>query len=180
MYFEIFVILATILVFFVLKKNDKDIYKRFLITFIAVLLFEYLTSAMWMNKNLEFWAYLYKGVSWVITLGWVSIIVGGIAIINHSFPKLNERKKFFLQLILISVAGFFAELLVRLMDIREYSPLAEKSMSGINLGLVPIEALYYIPVFMTLVISFKRYWEISMFEENKKVKNKLNIKKKRK
>ena len=53
-------------------------------------------------------------------------------------------------------------MLVRSIGIREYSAMAQRSMSGVLLlGLVPIEALYYIPVFMILVLGFKIYWEIA-------------------
>ena len=162
MIFEIFVIVATIIVISIIRKSDKEIIKKFLITVIAVLLFEFTTSALFINQNLEFWAFLYKGVSWVITIGWASIILASIAIINYMFPKFPEKKRFIIQLVFISIVGIFAEFLVRILEIREYSSLAQKSFSGIMLGgLVPIEALYYIPVFMALVISFKRYWEIS-------------------
>ena len=165
MLFEIFVIAVTILILFILHQRDKDISRKFIITFISVLLFEYFTSALWINKNLEFWAYLYKGVSWVITLGWVSIILVSVAVVNAFASKTSEAKRFILQLVAVSILGFFAEYLVRFLDIRDYSSLAQKSLSGIAIGGVPIEALYYIPVFMALVISFKRYWEIS-FHDN--------------
>jgi hypothetical protein len=162
MIFEISVILATIIVLAILRVSDKKILSKFLITIIGVLLFEYLTSAMWVNQNLESWAYLYKGVSWVITLGWASIILVSVAIINFGFKRLSEGKRFVLQLILVSIIGFLAEMLVRSMNIREYSAMAQRSMSGVFLlGLVPIEAVYYIPVFMILVLGFKRYWEIA-------------------
>jgi len=174
--FEIFVIVATVIVLFVLNVKDKDIKRKFLITFISVLLFEYFTSALWINKNLEYWAYLYKGVSWIITLGWTSIILASIALVNYTLPKLSEGKRFIVQLLVVSVVGFFAEILVRLLGIRDYSALAQKAMSGVMIGGVPIEAIYYIPVFMALVISFKRYWEIS-FNEKKIIEQPISRRK---
>lgn len=162
MIFEISVILATIVILAILSCSDKKIFSKFLITIVGVLLFEYLTTPMWLNKNLESWAYLYKGVSWIITLGWTSIILASVAIINFSFKKLSEGKRFIFQLILVSIVGLLAEMLVRYFGIRDYSPMVQKSMSGVFLfGLIPIEALFYIPVFMALVIGFKRYWEIA-------------------
>jgi len=64
------------------------------------------------------------------------------------------------------------------LGIREYSSAAQRMLSGITLGNVPIGALYYIPVFMVLVISFVRYWETigeekaKPIEENKAKKGK--------
>lgn len=167
MWFEIFVIIATILILFILKKSDHNIFKKFFITIIAVLLFEYLTSALWVNQDLEVWAYLYKGVSWIITLGWVSIILASVGIIDALFPRISERKKFIYQIVLISIVGFFAEIFVRSIGIREYSSLAQQALSGIMIINVPLEAFYYIPVFMALVLSFKRYWEISTLNQPK-------------
>lgn len=162
MIFEILVTILTLIILVILRISDKKILSKFFITIVGVLLFEYLTGAMWINQNLESWAYLYKGVSWVITLGWTSIILVSVAIINSGFRRLSEGKRFILQLILVSIIGLIAEIIVRSMGIREYSLMAQKSMSGIMLfGLVQIEALFYIPVFMILVLGFKRYWEIA-------------------
>ncbi len=94
--FELSVISLSIIFLLILKKLDKDILRKFGIVFIAVLLFEYFTQALWLNVNLERWAYLYLDVSWIITLGWATIIVVSMAIINLYFPRYSERSRFLL------------------------------------------------------------------------------------
>ena len=170
-YFELLVIVATLVIFFFLRKSQTNLIRNYIITIIAVLIFEYLTSDLFVNTGLEFWAYLYKDVSWIITLGWANIIIVSIAIIDKVFQKISEGKRFAVQLIFITIVGLLAEMYVRFLGIREYTELAQKSLSGVMIGNIPIEALYYIPVFMALVISFKRYWEIS-FNEKSKVRGK--------
>jgi len=59
----------------------------------------------------------------------------------------------------------------------QYHPELLNAFSGITmLGTVPIEALYYIPVFMLLAVSFAKYWQVIL--DNKTVEPK-KIKKKR-
>ena len=90
--FEISVILIVLSFILILRKIDKNILRKFGIIFIAVLLFEYFTQAMWLNVNLERWAYLYLDVSWVITIGWTGIIIVSMAIIDLYFPKRTNYR----------------------------------------------------------------------------------------
>jgi MFS family permease len=171
--FELSVISLSIIFLLILKKLDKDILRKFGIVFIAVLLFEYFTQALWLNVNLERWAYLYLDVSWIITLGWATIIVVSMAIINLYFPRYSERSRFLLYLIIITIIGLVAEAVVVNLGIRQYSSAVKDVLIGYNiLGGVPIEVLYYIPVFMALVLSFSRYWEISFGEPDKSTSTK--------
>ena len=71
MIFEIAVILITFLLIFFLKKFNKKIIRRFWLAFVGVLIFELLTHPLWINTGLESWAYLYKDISWIITLCWL-------------------------------------------------------------------------------------------------------------
>ena len=169
--FELSVIVATLLLIGLLYCHDKAVLKKFTATFIGVLLFEYFTQALWLNKNLARWAYLYLDVSWIITLGWTGIILGSQAIIESRYAKIKEWKRFLLTLGLVTVIGVLAEGLVRYLGIREYSSAVQQVLSGYWIaGLVPLEALYYIPVFMALVLSFSKYWQINLRQPIKAVK----------
>lgn len=175
--FELGVITISLAFLVILNRFDSRIWKKFAITFIGVLLFEYFTQAMWLNLNLEKWAYLYLDVSWVITIGWTTIILVSISIIDMYFPKDTERERFFLYFIPITIIGIIAEAVVLGLGIRQYPPEVIQILSGFKiLGQTPIEALYYIPVFMLLVLSFARYWELALGENiqpaNMKVTNK--------
>ena len=168
--FELGVIVICLAFLTLLKKLDSHILRKFGITFIAILLFEYFTQPLWLNVNLERWAYLYLDVSWIITLGWTTIILVSMTIIDIYFPKDSELERFLFYFIPITIIGIIAEASVLYLGIRKYPQAVLETLSGKTLlGIVPIEALYYIPVFMALVISFARYWEISFGERVEKI-----------
>ncbi len=126
------------------------------------MLFELFTQALWQNNNLQKWAYLYLDVSWIITIGWSTIIVVSTTIIDLYFNAKSELQRFILYLVPITIIGVVAEAVVLSLKIRQYPQEIMNIFSGYTLfGIVPVETLYYIPVFMALVISFSRYWEIS-------------------
>lgn len=171
--FEASVLIICLSFLLVLRKLDADIFRKFAVTFIAVLLFEYFTQPLWLNVGLEKWAYLYLDVSWIITVGWATIIIVSMAIIDLYFKRENELERFFFYFIPITFVGITAEAVVLFLGIRKYPPEVIGILSGKTIfGLVPIEALYYIPVFMALVISFARYWETS-FKENTLIMRKI-------
>ena len=72
-----------------------------------------------------------------------------------------EWERFLLYLVPITLMGLVAEGVVLALGIREYATDVLMRFSGFSLGIVPIEALYYMPVFMALVIAFSRYWELN-------------------
>ena len=164
MIFEISVIALVGLFLLIINKLDSGVFRRFALACAAVLLFEYFTQALWINKNMASWSYLYLDVNWILTIGWAGIIVVCLQIIELYFPNLNELTRYIYSVLLVGIVGFFAEWVVVGLGIREYPPGVQESLSGIMLGYgkVPIEALYYIPVFMALMIAFVRYWEISL------------------
>jgi len=130
------------------------------------------------DMNLEKWAYLYLDVSWIITVGWATIIVVSMTIIDMYFPRDSELHRFLFYLIPITIIGTIAEATVVKLGIRGYPPAVQEVLSGYTLlNTAPIEALYYIPVFMALVIAFARYWEISFSEIVNKVEESIGIKK---
>lgn len=172
--FEISVIIAAILLLLFGFKN-KTLLLRFGLSFVGVLIFEYFTQALWLNKNLESWTYLYLDVSWVITLGWAILVTLSLNIGDVLGRKSKEWQRFTISLAVVSLAGIFGEFIVRLLGIREYASAVYEILSGYTiLKYIPLEALYYIPFFMTLIISFVRYWEIILQKvpETKKKKKK--------
>lgn len=169
MIFELAVVVLVGVLLLILYKVDAKVLRRFGLTFIAVLLFEYFTQALWLNKNLEPWAYLYLDVSWVLTVGWAGMIVVCMKPIEMYLPRLNERFRYVVSVLLIGGVGFFAEWVVVGLGIRDYPQAVRETLSGIMLGYgkVPVEALYYIPVFMALMVSFVHYWEIALDDRKK-------------
>jgi hypothetical protein len=170
MIFELSVLVLVAVFLAIFYKFDRNVLKTYAITFAAVLLFEYFTQSLWMNKGLEPWAYLYLDVSWVITAGWSMIIVVIRELAALYIPKKDTARRIFFDLAAITLVGFLAEYVVIGLNIRQYSPSVIALLSGIKIGMVPIEALYYIPVFMMLVLSFSLYWERLIFPKAKGAK----------
>lgn len=173
MIFELAILVLVGVFLLILYKLDSKIIKKFLIACVAVLLFEYFTQALWINLKLQKWAYLYLDVSWILTIGWAGIIVVSMNLVELYLPKMKEYLKYIISLVIISLVGILAEWVVLYLEIRKYTPVVQESLSGITVGygLLPIEIFYYIPVFMALVTSFVRYWEINLDE-----KKNINVK----
>jgi len=157
--FEILIILISIGLLALFSQNDRQFWKKFIIVFIGVLVFEFLTQALWVYQNLESWAFVYLNFSWVVALGWTSIILVSVTIVDYTSSRRTERITFLLHIIIASVFGLFAEIITRALSVREYASSVTQFIDGENiLGIVPIEAFFYLPVFMAFVIAFEKYW----------------------
>lgn len=163
--FETLILIATGLFFWLFHKVKPQIWLRFLIMSVGVLLFELFTEPMWQNYRMGKLAYIYHDVSWILTLGWASLILTVILSVDRLLPLLKTYQKFGISLGILTLVGFPLEILVVNLGMRGYSPEVLNTISGIFILGVPLEALYYIPVFMTLVISFYRYWELVLDQE---------------
>jgi len=166
-FFEILILLGAVLSIFLFSKIKNKSILRFAILALGVFIFEFFTNTLWMNYHLGRWAYVYQDVSWIITLGWTTLIFLAMFLVEKYFNDYSELKKFILMLVFITVLGLFGESAVVNLGIRSYSPEALDVINGIYLPYinVPLVALYYIPVFMALVISFYKFW--SVFIEHK-------------
>jgi len=173
--YELTVIALAVVSLFILSIFDKKVLRNFIIIFVGVLLLQYFTQALWLTVGLAKWSYLYQGVNWVITIGRTTMVVISIALIDFIFSKSSERARFGLYFIPIIITGIIGEAISSGRGIIQYHPKLLESFSGIKIiGSVPIEAFYYIPFFMLLVISFARYWQIILDnkETNKKRRSK--------
>ena len=158
--FQIGIILLSLVTLFVTFKKYPALFKRFYLIFIGVFLFEFSTQILWFNRNLYFFTYIGPNINWIITLGWTNIFFFSILIVDK-FYKGKESLRFLSHLIFITIISIFAEGLVLWLGIREYAPEVHSILSGIQFPLinVPIEVLYYMPVFMALILGFVGYFE---------------------
>jgi hypothetical protein len=163
--FEIFVMLGTVIVLLLLSRIKNKIPQRYLLVAAGVLIFEIFTAPMWNNLKLGWWGYVYRDVSWVLTIGWATMILTAVIIVDKLFEKRREWQRFILYLLLLTAAVFIAESAVLSLGIRTYSPEVLGTLIGYYIGNVPIEGLYYIPVFTSLVIAFYKYWSFSLDNE---------------
>jgi hypothetical protein len=143
---------------------------RFLATAAGVLIFEVFTAPMWRNEKLGAWGYVYHDVSWILTLGWTTLILGASTLVDHLAPRRREGVRFVLTLGILLPLVIVAENVVLWLQIRDYAPEVKAVLSGPRepgvspatiphyIGLAPLEILYYVPVFTALVLGFAKYW----------------------
>lgn len=156
--FELFVLLSFAAVLLVLPRFAKRVPVRFALVACGVLIFELFTGPMWRNLKMGSWAYLFQGVSWILTIGWSTLILVTIILVDYFAPRIRELKRFAIYLAILTPVAFGFELLLHSIGLRQYSPEVIASVCGINLWGLPIEFFYYVPVFLTLIISFYKYW----------------------
>lgn len=156
--FDAFVVVATIVFLFIFSRSEKKFIGHFAVTAFAVFIFEMFTSPLWQNPNLGKLAYIYQDVSWVLTIGWTTMILAVVLLVDTFFVRMHEKKRFFLYILGMSLVGFVAEIAVMNIGLRAYSTEVLNTLWGTRILNVPIEALYYIPVFSALVIGFYKYW----------------------
>lgn len=160
LFLEILIIVCTILLWWYMKKQGyKNVTRRMIILFIGVLLFELMSEPMWLNLGFHKWAYLYKDITWIITLGWVLIFMISMLLVDFSFPNLQEKKRFWLYLLFAETITVPLEMMLLETGIRKYAPILLDTMTGFTIPFtsVPMEAIYAIPIFSALIISFYKY-----------------------
>ena len=158
--FEILVVIVTILILAVMKiSGQKHIMKKFGLMLIAVFLFQIMSEPMWVNSNLNSWAYLYGNVSWILTFGWASIFFLTFLIVDNMFKKMHEKGKFWLYLLVATIITVPAESLILKLGIRSYADILSQTFSGLMIPLtqVPMEVLFAVQMISALIIPFYKY-----------------------
>lgn len=159
--FEVLVVGATVLVVALLfRKYQQQVLSRFLIMMLGVLLFELFTAPMWNNEHLGLFGYVYRDVSWVLTLGWSTLLIAVILVVDHWLPAWRELPRFLMYLLLTLLVVIPFEAFLVAIGVRSYAPEVQAITGASSLfgtG-VPWQMLYYVPVFVGLVIGFYKYW----------------------
>lgn len=158
--FELVVIAAAVLTYLILRRSLSKLWLRAIVMASGVFLFELFTSPMWNNEHLGAWAYVYCDVSWILTLGWTTLLLAVVSLVDHWRPQWSALKRFATYLAILLPVVTIAEMSVVALGIRSYSPEVLQAVSGLFIAGVPLEILYYIPVFTSLVIAFYKYWNL--------------------
>lgn len=151
------VLTGTAVVLFVLAKHKSNWLAHYATLCLTIFTFEVFTSPMWINNNLGRFGYAYQDVSWVLTLGWASLMMGLILCVDYYWKLRSAWQRFLLYLGGMSILGFFGEVLVTHLGLRAYAPEIIAVVSPITLLNVPIDVFYYVPIFSALVIGCYRY-----------------------
>ncbi len=156
--FEGIVVLGFLAALLILSRFVKRVPLRFALMACGVLIFELFTGPMWRNLKMGSWAYLFQQVSWILTLGWSTLILSVIVLVDHVAARKRELIRFAIYLGILTPVVFGFEVLLGALGVRHYSPEVMQTVCGVQLFGIPIEALYYVPVFLSLIIGFYKYW----------------------
>ncbi len=164
LFFEALILGCTIFLLTTLSKIQKKTIPQFLIIFVGVSLFELFTAPMWNNNRMGQWAYIYLDISWILSLGWSSLIMYVMFLVDYYFKKRSQLYRFMWYLIVLTPMVLVFESAVIKVGIRSYAPEVLNVINNKFIPIldVPVAALYYMPVFMTLVISFYKYWNLML------------------
>ena len=163
--FEGVVLTATAAVLYTFRRFDPKVVRRFVTIAVGVLIFEVFTAPMWLNQHLGVWAYVYHDVSWILTAGWTTLILATVVLVDRRLHTWRATSRFGVYLAILTAVVLVAEAVVVNLGIRSYSPEVRQTVVGIFIAGVPIEALYYVPVFMALVIGLYKYWAFVIDDE---------------
>jgi hypothetical protein len=147
-----------------IPERRKNHLRSFIATIIGVFLFELMVEPMISNNNFPSWSYLYDDITLILTGMWIFLIWLGISIVDHFFLHWNLIKKFIAYFL---IAGAFAlpmEYFLILNGFQVYSESVMNNFTGfvtpfINL---PVEIAFAVPLYMSLVIAFIKYWELML------------------
>jgi len=157
---EILIVVFAVLLWAYMKtKGYRNVTRKFLILFVGVLLFEFMSEPMWNNNGFQSWAYIWQDITWVIALAWVGIFMFTFLIVDYAFRKTPEKKKFWIYLLILEAIVVPLESALVISGVRGYAPILANTFSGymIPLTVVPIEAVYAVPLFTSLIICFYKY-----------------------
>jgi hypothetical protein len=160
--FIAYVLISTAVLLYMFQRRYKNTLKKYGIMLVGVLLFQMFTAPLWDNMHYGQFGYIYADVTWILTIAWSTLFFTSIILIDHYFKNLKESRRFFLYLILNTVIAIMAEIVVVNFGMRGYAPEIYEATSGIMFKGVPIEILYYIPVFSALVVGFYKYWAFNI------------------
>ena len=156
--FELAVVAASAAGLALLSRRVEHLGRRFGVMALGVLIFEMFTAPMWHNAHLGRWAYLYRDVSWVLTLGWSVLFLLVVELGDRLLPHWRAWRRGLLNVVVLTVLVVPLEWLVVRLGIRSYAPEVHEAAVGGWIDGVPLAVLYYVPVFTALVLGFYRYW----------------------
>lgn len=140
---------------------------------LGVLLFELFTAPMWNSYHLGRFGYYYLDISWIPTLCWTSMFILNVYVIDKIFPQIREWQRFLLSLPIPLIFTVIGEITMVAIGVRTYAPEVIQTSVMLFAG-VPVEILYYSPVFSSLIIAFYKFWSFRI-EKVPLVPNKKKI-----
>lgn len=132
------------------------------IILIGVFIFELLIEPLVDNLHFPAWSYVYKDISLVRIGIWITLIAISTTTIDKLFIGLQFVLKFILYVSLPSLLFFQLESWLINNGYRVYSQSAQANFTGFvtPVSRIPMEVAFAIPIYVTLIITFVRYWRM--------------------
>jgi hypothetical protein len=158
--YQLFILTVTIMILLILSRFKKNILKHYFVMVLGAFIFEFFTAPMWLNLHLGEWAYIYHGVSWVLTIGLASMTLASVVLVEVWFPKLKETIRYFLSVIILWPIMISVEKFVGFLGIRGYAPETVKAFDSTVIPSIDMSwlAILYLPLFFMLIIAFYKYF----------------------
>jgi hypothetical protein len=163
--FEIGVLIAAVLTYLFLVRRVAHLWRHLALIATGMFFIEFFTGPMWRNQHLGFWAYVYSDVTWVLTVGWTVLISLSVYLVENVLHVRAPVRRWLGFLLVITPVTILCDALIMTIGIRSYAPetIAAAGPATVPGLPVPLAALYYLPVVMTLVWAFYKHW-LTAFE----------------
>ena len=165
--YQLFILVVTVVILLILLRFKKNILKHYLVMLIGAFIFEFFTAPMWLNLHLGNWAYIYHGVSWVLTMGLASMALASVFVVDAILPKLREGYKYIFSILILWPVIVVVEKFVVQLGIRGYAPETIKAFDSTMIPALGMSwlAILYLPLLFSLIIAFYKYF--SFYLDNK-------------
>ncbi|MDD4803847.1 MAG: hypothetical protein PHN69_01615 [Candidatus Pacebacteria bacterium] len=162
--YQVFIFVATVVVLLITSRFKKNILKHYFVMVIGAFIFEFFTAPMWLNLHLGSWAYIYHGVSWVLTLGLASMALCAVIFVDNIFPKIKEAYKYILSILILWPVIIIVEKFVVDLGIRGYTPETIKAFDSTMIHTIGMSwlAILYLPLLFSLIIAFYKYFSFQL------------------
>jgi hypothetical protein len=146
------------------QPTRLPILNRLVLTAVAVFLFEIVVEPMATNQNFPSWSYVFHDITVLMTGLWVVIVFGVTLAVDALLRAWNFRLRFAVALIVITAIAVPIEGWFLANGYRVYGPSATADFIGLRtiVGDIPIEVMAAIPMYLSLVITFVRFWDGSV------------------
>lgn len=158
--YQLFILGFTAIILLILSRFKKRIGWHYLVMVLGAFIFEFFTAPMWLNSHLGNWAYIYHGVSWVLTLGLSSMTLAAVVLVDLFLPKIKEVGRYLLSTLILWPIMIFFEQLVVMLGIRGYAPETNAAFESTIIPSLNMSwlAVLYLPLLFLLIISFYKYF----------------------
>jgi len=150
-FFEVAVLVVLLGTYFSMTRIGYDkVVKKMLIMIIVIFIIEILTMPFWSNSKLDSWTYIYKDVSWILTVLWTDISFISIILVDRIWGRRHEKERFWSYFLIIGAFRFILEWVLTLAKIRTYNTSLTEIFNG---TVIPVLELPFSLVIVSIIIG---------------------------